>query len=108
MATHGMVTVVDGNGKVLVKAICGCNGSKSGELAEYIRENRTSDVEEIYKAAVDLDFGCGNCLVVMDAKVIKFDGEDGIDKRYRETFEDPYFNPRWECGKCGCFELVVI
>lgn len=110
MSTQGIVSIVGPDGKTLIKAIAGDNGSRAGELAERIREQRLVTAEQVYKAAQELRFGCDDCLIVMDEQ-----GEEGhesaleeLHERYRITFSTPWFNPRWARGTADYIELVDI
>lgn len=96
MSTNGVVSIVE-NGQVTVKAICGCNGFNAHVLRDRIEDEGLQSAFEVYQAACNHSFGCTNCLVVMD-KNNSLHGDFEIKTTYRETFNDPEFNPRWECG----------
>lgn len=107
MATQGLVTVIK-SGVVLQKIVVGCDGYNAPPLAEGLAELIKGQedypaLEEVYRLALEKDFGCENCLVVMDAARILHEGDEEDDQeevmsRYRATFEDPAFNPRWKHG----------
>lgn len=54
--------------------------------------------------ALENGCGCKECLVVMDSENIIFGGDERMDSLYRETFDDPSFNPRW---KIGTADIVI-
>ena len=112
--TNGIVSVLSG-ARVIVKVIVGCDGYNAKLLADRLRKRRAVDVDIAYDAALDVGFGCPQCLVVMDADRIRFEGDEPVDDwredlrtRYRKTFTDPKFNPRWERGTCGDTRVVTM
>lgn len=110
MATQGVVSVTE-NGKVILKAIAGCDGYNAKLLAEHIRKNQLRDIDAVYEAALELGFGNEPTLVVMDGRRIKWaDGDEADDSLtlYRDTFSDPRFNPRWESGLVSDDCLAIV
>lgn len=105
MATQGIVSIIS-KGKTLIKAVAGCDGYNAKELAQIIRDNNLGTVEAIYKAAEHASFGCSQCLVVMDGEKVMYNGEGELSDLYKETFNDPRFNPRWENGTAGHIEII--
>jgi hypothetical protein len=105
MATQAVVSVVR-DGKVQVKAVCGCDGYYAEKLAQHIVDGRTLNPRHVYKAAVDLHFGCERCLVVMSKDKEFFFGTMDLEPSYRATFDQPEFNPRWHYGTAD-YVLVV-
>lgn len=98
MATQGIVSVRE-NGQVVFKVIAGCDGYNAVKLARRIEEENLRDIDAIYSAALDVDFGESCCLVVMDQVRARYDDEpDALLPLYRKTFSNPRFNPRWESG----------
>jgi uncharacterized Rmd1/YagE family protein len=112
MATNGIVSLVNKHGETLVKCICGCDGYNATDVAVWLKENQTLDIEAIYKQCLFLDFGCTGCLVVMDSKEHFFENErfqnDDLAELYCQTFSTPKFNPRWENGTAPYIEVVVF
>lgn len=109
MATQGLISIVK-DGQVLVKAVAGCYGYNAPELAQELRKGLLYPrAAEIYNFCILHDFGCHGCLVVMDNTgiVIAEDALD-LDERYRNTFDDPRFNPRWELGTAEYTEIVDL
>lgn len=110
MGTQGVVSVVKG-GKVVVKAIAGCNGMQAGRLAVFIRDVIYQDrPPTVYQMARQVRFGCADCLVVMGPKSVEtrtqLSEDESSSPLYRRTFDDPQFNPRWERGTAE-YVLVV-
>lgn len=106
MATQGMVVVMDAGG-VLVKAVCGCDGYRARALADVVRRRNLRTAQDVFTAAKRVGFGCTNDLVVMDRNTTCTECSDDLPPLYRDTFADPRFNPRWECGLCGNTEIVT-
>lgn len=104
MATQAIISIVK-NGHTFIKIICGCNGYNAEKLAKIIKDNRFDKIHDIYKVALENKFGCRDCLVVMDDNDIIFKDDVYVGSLYRETFDDPSFNPRW---KLGTAENVII
>ena len=75
------------------------------KLVKIIKYIQPEKIQDIYKMAIENRFGCRECLVVMDNKNVVFKGGDELDPLYRETFNDPSFNPRW---KSGITDIVII
>ena len=108
MGTQGMVVVVRDGREVVLKAICGSDGYNAEHLANWLSHfGGDAPREEVYRKALELDFGGEGDLVVMDAEGEEFHGGEPLHPRYRETFHLPCFNPRWECGVTERFELVT-
>jgi len=97
MLTQGLVAVTH-NGYTLVKAVCGCNGNSAEVLANLIRERHLFSIEEIYNAALAVEFGCPVCLAVFTKTEAMSAGRE-IPSRYWKEFDRPDFNPRWDIGK---------
>ena len=95
--TQGLITITR-NGQTALKVVCGCNGNRAEALAALIRARQLSSVEEIYNAALSIEFGCPTCLVVFTKDDVNFGGKQ-IPKRYFKTFDQPDCNPRWDLGK---------
>jgi hypothetical protein len=104
MGTQGLVTLIDHDGRVLLKAICGHGGGTAFELASAIREldDEQLTLENVWAIAEKVGFGCtdlhGGCRVVMTVTDIMCADPDDLSPRYRATFRLPQFNPRWERG----------
>ena len=75
------------------------------KLVKIIKYIQPEKIQDIYKMAIENRFGCRECLVVMDNKNVVFKGGDELGPLYRETFNDPSFNPRW---KSGIADIVII
>lgn len=104
MATQAVVSLVR-KSHTFIKAICGCDGYNAEKLAKIIKDNKFDNIKNIYKIALENKFGCRECLVVMDDKNVIFKGDENVGPLYRETFDNPSFNPRW---KSGIADHVII
>lgn len=109
MATNGIVSVTV-NSEVIAKAVAGCNGFNAPRLADHIRKNNLRTAREIDNACRRVSFGCNDCRVIMDrnATITRSDGNLPLPSRYRHTFDDPTFNPRWERGTAAYTEIVTL
>jgi len=97
MATQGMLSVVR-NGEVILKAVCGCNGSNVEKLKKSLEEGPILDPTLVHEKCLENSFGCPECLVVMSHNRIASETGDEIGGLYTEKFNDPKFNPRWDRG----------
>jgi len=104
MGTQAIISLVKKD-HTFIKVICGCNGYNAEKLARIIKDNRLEKIRDIYKVALENHFGCKDCLVVMDENDVIFNGDVKLDPLYRETFDNPSFNPRW---KNGIADNVII
>lgn len=109
MATQGIVSVVV-NGAVVCKAVAGCDGMEAPYLASLIAQERLTDPKEIHDLAECIGFGCDRCRVVQGPEGFAFGIDIGDEdfERYRRTFGDPRFNPRWEHGTADYVEVVEL
>lgn len=103
MSTQGLVSVVDKDGTVIAKAIAGCNGHNAGHLVKAIEEGGLRTAAEIKQAAINANFGCPQCLVVLDANA----GSNEEPATYRSTFLNARWNPRWARGTAAYTEIVI-
>ena len=97
MGTQAVVSLTVRD-EVLVKVIAGCDGARARELGQVITNLKVFDRDSIFDAARRVGLGCHQCLVVMDQDDVRYDGDEPLDELYRNTFDDPNFNPRWESG----------
>lgn len=107
MATQAIISLVK-NGHTFIKIICGCDGYNAEKLVKNIKKDQTDNIKDIYIMALENGFGCIECLVVMDSEHVIFGGEENIDPLYRETFDDPSFNPRWKRGTADFVTILKI
>lgn len=107
MATQGLVSVVDHAGTVIAKAIAGCNGYNAIRLADEIKYAKLATAAEIRQAAITLNFGCGDCLVVLDEHTA-LAPEGNLPSAYRATFHDPRWNPRSSRGTAEHTEVITL
>ncbi len=104
MGTQAVISLVKKD-HTFIKIISGCDGQNSLKLAKTIRENKMKNLQEIYDLAVETKFGCKDCLVVMNKDTIIYKGDKELDPLYRETFDNPSFNPRWDKGTA---DFVIV
>ena len=104
MTTQAVISLVK-KGHTFIKIVCGCDGYNAEKLVDIIKDKRPEKIQYIYKIALENNFGCKQCLVVMDDKNVIFKGEEELGPLYRETFDDPLFNPRW---KIGIADIVTV
>lgn len=110
--TQGLLTITDSAGEVLFKVIVGCDGYNVGKLKSTIKrhmEDGASLTLELLKdSALEVGFGCEECLVIMSREGVIAECPEELDERYRKTFFQPRFNPRWECGIAERFATITI
>lgn len=106
MGTQAVVALVAG-GQVRLKAICGINGAKADALADWLHSNPNANAQALYDHARQIRFGDEDDLVVMDKDIALFAFDEELNPLYRETFADPHFNPRWECGLADIQRVVT-
>lgn len=107
--TQGMITIISKETReVLAKIIVGNDGYLAPQVAKAIRAEKVKpdNLERLYRLAADLKFGCGQCLVVIGKKGVRFHGDEKLNRRYRKTFDNPNFNPRWKSGDCEYLEIL--
>jgi hypothetical protein len=105
--TQGLISVLSCN-QVIMKIIVGCNGYNIKKVVEQIKKEWPISLEKAYEIALLNEFGSKDDLVVMDDNREVFDGDGDLDSRYRETFTNPEFNPRWEIGISDNLEIIEI
>lgn len=116
MSTQGLVSVTCA-GEVVMKLVVGCNGYQADDVAQAIRLSgeRPRSVTGALALMRVHGFGCDACRVVLtrDDDNLKRDHEDitlnpAARARFRDTFDDPRFNPRWEHGTADYVEIVAF
>jgi len=105
--TQGLISVTH-NDEVVMKIVVGCNGYHFKKVVKQLKGEWPVSLERAYEIALENDFGSENCLVVMDGNSEIFKGDEDHSPLYRETFADPNFNPRWECGLTDKFEILKV
>ncbi len=106
MATQGIVSLVNEQEKTIVKVVAGCNGAEADSLVEQIKAGGLQSADEIYEAAKVCEFGCLDCLVVVDKDKSIMNNLENLHPRYSETFDQPEFNPRWENGTASYVRVI--
>lgn len=108
MATQGMVSILK-NGETFIKIVVGCDGYNIDDFCQEIINKKTVNLTELYYMALKCDFGCGECLVVMNEEKILHPELESIDwSLYRNTFHNSNFNPRWESGITEYFKILNV
>lgn len=119
MATQRLLSIVSKEGKVLVKIVVGCEGYNIPKLKKLLRKEKALldfTVEDFINAAEESGCGCNNCLSIITPHQVYLSDEGDFNndelpedyKLYRETFNDPKFNPRWEQGTADYVEILKI
>lgn len=121
MATQGIVTLTDAGGRVLAKAVAGCNGQTAGALSVSARglsaESGPRDLADgLYALAEATHFGCDACLVVQwdGGFIASQDAMDGsledldVEGRWKDNFQAAKFNPRWARGTADYVRVVRL
>lgn len=113
MSTQGLLSIVQG-GKVQAKVVAGCNGMKVPDLAEHLRQHPETEPFKLLNLCRKFSVGCDRCLVIQ-LSAIDFtlpedqDFEPGPElDRWKRTFTDPKFNPRWDHGTADYTEIVDL
>lgn len=88
--------------------VVGCNGYNADKVAARIRSFQSAGLTDLYMIARDEGFGCASCRVVIGREGVMCVDPDDLHDLYRETFDQPAFNPRWENGACECYEPVDV
>jgi hypothetical protein len=114
MGTQAIISMVK-NDHTFIKIICGCGGYNAEKLVKVLKDNKSGNIKTgtdllklYYIMALENGFGCKDCLVVMDSENIIFEGDDNIAPLYRETFDNPSFNPRWKSGIANIVTILNI
>lgn len=105
--TQGLISVLSCN-QVIMKIIVGCNGYNIKKVVEQIKKEWPINLEKAYEIAISNKFGSEDDLVVMDDNRALFNGGGDLEPRYRETFTNPEFNPRWEIGISDNLEIIEV
>lgn len=105
MATQGIVSLTR-NGDVVLKCVAGCDGMSAPKVARYLRDHPDITPHDAFRACLELGFGCSECLVVQSSNDDIRVTDELLDHRYRDHFNDPRFNPRWNHGTADYLEVV--
>lgn len=129
MGIQGVLSICAG-GKVAAKVVVGCNSKGIPALAAAIRAaaEMPGSMRE-FKSSQALmglsmlcrkhKIGCDGCLVILTPDATMLDVTEIKNskelenrlagyERYRETFSDPRFNPRWPQGTADFVEVVDL
>ena len=108
MATQGIISIIK-DGKTIFKCVAGCNGMTAEKTSEALKKIINPTIDQVYKICLDNDFGCSDCTVVQSENdFIQRDMEDGLPELYIKKFNEPEFNPRWECGIASHVEIIKL
>lgn len=107
MTTQAVISLVK-KGHTFIKIICGCNGGNALRLVKLISVNKIDTIQDIYNHALKIKFGCNDCLVVMNKDKTIYKGDEDLNSLYRETFDNPSFNPRWKIGSADYVFIIRI
>ena len=110
MTTNGIISIVK-NDETIMKIIAGCDGYNAETTAKEIIEfmkvgGDPTNLQDIFDIAIEKKFGCKDCLTVMNKTDSLSEAQSEEPREYRETFEDPQFNPRNRNGHVG--HLFII
>ena len=110
MGTQGIVSIVDQHNQTVMKFVAGDNGMKAPVLAAWLRENyqERHTYSDLYAKAIELGFGCEDCLVLIGQCAMFSHIPGDSPPSYRETFDKPEWNPRWERGSADYVEMVRV
>jgi len=105
MATQGIISIVKNN-EVIFKCIAGCNGMTANKTAKELKKIENPTLDEVYNICKSNDFGC-ECLIVQTKDSFKGAEEDEeLPELFKLKFNEPSFNPRWECGLASYVEII--
>ena len=107
MATQGIVSVRE-HDEVIMKVVAGSDGYNASKVATKLRGEWPVSAERAYDIAIQEVFGSVHDLVVQTIGEDLYKGDDELNPRYRTTFADPNFNPRWEHGTADHVEIVDL
>ena len=92
-----------------MKVVAGSDGGNASKLAYRIHQlGRVPTIDEAYELARFVGFGSEQTLVVISRDGVKYEGDGKLSTRYRKTFEDPSFNPRWKHGISDFTEVIDL
>lgn len=113
--TNGLISVMQGS-SVVLKIVVGCDGFNVRKCAERLislwPDDSPFETHERWLAlwannmAHISGFGCVDCRVVLTENTVRADCPSDLPHLYRDTFDDPHFNPRWELGTAP--HVVII
>lgn len=111
MGTQGVLSVVV-DGKMLVKVVTGCDGARLSTVAkELFRRDEVSVAivaEECDRAGFDRDDTGFIVQVSADRELNTDTDREELGQLYRDTFDDPWFNPRWRKGVADVHRVVLF
>jgi hypothetical protein len=114
MGVQGVLSICVA-GKVVSKVVVGCNAVGIRGLATVLRAaTNTPEPMELSRLCRIHEVGCCDCLVILTpectllgATILTGEPPTGYE-RYRATFDDPRFNPRWPHGTADIVEVIDL
>lgn len=110
--TQGLLSIVDDQDRVIIKAVSGANGQDVGKAAKAIKAMKGQPgIVEVFKACQEAGMAV---LIVMDHNGNVLGDEYAMEDvgplpdLYYSKFGDPNFNPRWENGTAAYTEIIKI
>ncbi len=117
VATQGLITLLDLQGRVVRKVVAGDNGMGVPRLAKLLGETTEPlSAPDLYKLA-KRHIGCKDCLVIQgpaasdayyDGAKIDADDLDAVLPLFRQHYDDPNFNPRWAHGTADHVAVITV
>lgn len=115
MATQAVISLIDSKKKTIIKVVAGVDGGKAPQFLVDLFKLHKSDEKKTLKDVLDLAlqyFGRDRT-VVMDKDQTLCHGDTNpipseVEKAYRPTFNNPYWNPRWKHGTADYVILAMI
>jgi len=131
LSTQGLISIINQDTKeVLVKIVAGSNGMYIDEAIEKIKPilnvvrlpsflNRQERLQQlvskgslslIFNRCLTVPFGAEDDLVIYSSTcMVSNDPEEELfPSRWKDTFNIPEFNPRWDRGTAAYFKIVEI
>lgn len=95
-----------------MKIIAGCDGHNAQKVANRLQKYQWPiSVKDVYRSALIIGFGRSDCLVVI-TETEYYAGHDSDDDHipllFRETLQQPEFNPCWEQGTADYVVIVDV
>lgn len=109
MATQGLLAITR-NSKTVCKVVAGSDGNGVVALADWVRGNPTHTLDELWAQANTL-FSADSLVMQTSEMEFRCVGEPpraDATCTYRQNFDNPSFNPRWQCGLADCVEVVEL
>jgi hypothetical protein len=106
MGHDGIVIITDGDG-IAAKVIGRCGGLNAFTLAARIESFQPEHLSTIANLALEVGFGCEECLVVITPTRAIHHGNADLAQRYWDTYWQPDVNPAWPADNDPGFEYTA-